>query len=303
MKTREFLFGLVTIAAMVAAHAAKTENHTVYVEDEMSRTVPGFATLIAHRGESVDAPENSLPAYRLACSRGFGFECDVSLSSDKRVITYHNSSIPLVQPDGTRKDTACSAACWESEISRHDITGEKGMEKFREGFSPTHPALLSDVLKLARNGRWIYVETKPGPEIVPYVKAILEKQSVATPENTLFISFNSATVKALKNQMGSYKAYWISPVRRGWSLSDPPKTSDEILAALKECGADGIDLQWDRTIVNERFVRAIRAAGYEFHVWTVDDLAEASTAFSRGVQTVTTNCAKKLLDGYSAARK
>ena len=72
---------------------------------------------------------------------------------------------------------------------------------------------------------------------------------------------------------------------------------------MKECGADGIDLQWDRTIVNERFVRAIRAAGYEFHVWTVDDLAEARTAFSRGVQTVTTNCAKKLLDGYSAARK
>ena len=92
MKTREFLFGLVTIAAMVAALAAKTENHTVYVEDEMSRTVPGFATLIAHRGESVDAPENSLPAYRLACSRGFGFECDVYLSSDKRVPQLVHSS-------------------------------------------------------------------------------------------------------------------------------------------------------------------------------------------------------------------
>lgn len=43
---------------------------------------PAFDTLIAHRGESVDAPENTLPAYRMAVERGFGFECDVYLSSD-----------------------------------------------------------------------------------------------------------------------------------------------------------------------------------------------------------------------------
>lgn len=29
--------------------------------------------LIAHRGESVDAPENTLPAFRTAVARGFGF--------------------------------------------------------------------------------------------------------------------------------------------------------------------------------------------------------------------------------------
>ena len=34
-------------------------------------------TLISHRGESVDAPENTLPACRMAVDRGFGFECDV----------------------------------------------------------------------------------------------------------------------------------------------------------------------------------------------------------------------------------
>ena len=30
---------------------------------------PAFDTLIAHRGESVDAPENTLPAYRMAVDR------------------------------------------------------------------------------------------------------------------------------------------------------------------------------------------------------------------------------------------
>ena len=33
----------------------------------------GYDTLIAHRGESNDAPENTLPAYKMAVERGFGF--------------------------------------------------------------------------------------------------------------------------------------------------------------------------------------------------------------------------------------
>ena len=40
---------------------------------------PAHDTLIAHRGGS-DAPENTLPAFKTAVERGFGFECDVYLS-------------------------------------------------------------------------------------------------------------------------------------------------------------------------------------------------------------------------------
>ena len=47
---------------------------------QLFAAVPGYSTLIAHRGESLDAPENTLPAYRMAVERGFGFECDIYLS-------------------------------------------------------------------------------------------------------------------------------------------------------------------------------------------------------------------------------
>ena len=54
---------------------------------------PDYATFICHRGESDDAPENTLPAYKTAVSRGFGFECDIYLSADKRVFTFHDSTL------------------------------------------------------------------------------------------------------------------------------------------------------------------------------------------------------------------
>ena len=54
---------------------------------------PAYDTLIAHRGESKDAPENTLPAYKMAVDRGFGFECDIYLSSDKRLYTFHDRTL------------------------------------------------------------------------------------------------------------------------------------------------------------------------------------------------------------------
>ena len=54
---------------------------------------PDYATFICHRGESLDAPENTLPAYKTAVDRGFGFECDIYLSADKRVFTFHDGNL------------------------------------------------------------------------------------------------------------------------------------------------------------------------------------------------------------------
>ena len=69
---------------------------------------PAYDTLIAHRGESKDAPENTLPAYRMAVDRGFGFECDIYLSSDKRVFSFHDTNLKRT----TGVDMPCTKASW-----------------------------------------------------------------------------------------------------------------------------------------------------------------------------------------------
>ena len=54
---------------------------------------PAYDTLIAHRGESIDAPENTLPAYRTAVERGFGFECDIYRAKDGKLFTFHDGTL------------------------------------------------------------------------------------------------------------------------------------------------------------------------------------------------------------------
>lgn len=259
--------------------------------------VLGHHNLIAHRGESIDAPENTLPAYKTAVDRDFGFECDVYLSKDGRVFTFHDSD--LKRTSGGASTKKCSEATWD-ELSKIDV-GSWGRWKGSR-FAGTRPALLEEVLSLARDGRKIYVEVKPGPEIVPYIKEIFEKQTKATPENTLFISFNSASCKALKRQMPQYKVYWLTSSRHRRVEGKPAVTVDEILRALRETGADGVDCHYAPDIVTKEMISAVRKAGYEFHVWTIDKLGDAREAVRRGAQTVTTNCAKALADADAAGK-
>lgn len=261
---------------------------------ESFAALPAYDTLIAHRGESLDAPENTLPAYRMAVERGFGFECDIYLSKDGRVFTFHDRNLKRTT-DGANT-SKCGVVTW-SEIEKLDV-GNWGKWKDTK-FKGTRPALLEEVLALARDGRQIYIEIKTGPEIVPHVKKIIDGQTNATPSNVLFITFNRKTCKALKKTMPKYKTLWLVSPKKGSPLAVP----EAVVAKLKELGVDGIDCRYRGNVVTKEYVKAVRDAGFEFHVWTVDDLPTAVEAFKRGAQTVTTNCAKKLLDEYRASLK
>lgn len=264
---------------------------------------PSKTTLIAHRGESEDAPENTLPAYRMAVGRGFGFECDCYLSADNKVFMFHDRN--LKRTTGGASEKTCWEATWE-EIRDLDVGGWGKWAGSK--YSGTKPALLEDVLPLARDGRKIYLEVKnPGVEIVPRIREILSAQNAATPDNLLFISFRANICKALKEQLPDYTVYWLTAYRKGWGIgfwddmTKPLVTTDDILATLRETGADGVDCQYLPDFTTADKIDAVHAAGKSFHAWTIDNLPDALEAFRRGVDTVTTNCAQRLLDEWGAS--
>lgn len=256
---------------------------------------PSRTTLICHCGAPEEAPENTLPGYRIAVERGFGFECDIYLSADKRLFTFHD--VDMRRTTGGVHTQKCVEASWADTVSKANVGGHGRWKGSK--YDPIRPALLEEVLELARDGRYIYVEVKnDDPSWVPYIKDVFARQTNATPKNVLFITFGPRLCAELKRQMPEYKAYWLTPARRGWSVGTEPVTAEYIIESLRKTGADGVDCQYDPEIVTADLVRSVRNAGYEFHVWTIDDYGSMTEAFARGVQTVTTNRAKVLLERY-----
>lgn len=248
------------------------------------------SSLIAHRGESHDAPENTMPAFRLAADRGFGFECDLYLSADGKVFTFHDPD--LRRTTGGKMDKPCVRADWRTEISGLNVAGWGKWKGSK--YDPSRPALLEEVCALARNGRWIYCDVKgEDPAIVPAIAAVLASQRTATPENLLFIAFSRKLCAEFKRLLPRYKVYWLTSGRNASGGKIP---ADKIIATLKRLGADGVDVKYRSEYHDEAFVREIKSAGYSFHVWTVDRAEMAREALARGADTVTTNRAKRLFD-------
>ena len=61
------------------------------------RQSPGTARrpwLVAHRGASAYAPENTVPAFRLAADQGADFvEFDLQLTKDRQIVCLHDNSL------------------------------------------------------------------------------------------------------------------------------------------------------------------------------------------------------------------
>ncbi len=60
----------------------------------MSNTTKHVPLIVAHRGDSANAPENTLAAFRLALENGAdGIELDVMLSADQQLVVIHDDTL------------------------------------------------------------------------------------------------------------------------------------------------------------------------------------------------------------------
>lgn len=109
--------------------------------------------IVAHRGASESAPENTLPAFELALEAGCTvLECDVHLSRDSHVVVIHDATLQRTT-DGAGNVAECN---WNS--LRHLDAGYGA--RFGDRFAGTRLLRLQDVLDLARGRAQVMVEVK-----------------------------------------------------------------------------------------------------------------------------------------------
>ena len=234
---------------------------------------------ISHRGESIDAPENSIPAFKLSLERKTdGMECDVHLTADQKVVVAHDPSTARMGDLNLR-----IADSTFEELLKVNISGVQ--EKYPE----EHIPLLQDTLQYLGSGREYYIELKPGcPALVPAVAEILACAGM-TPEQIVIISFDRELISLSKKNMPQYRALWLNGTPNDM-------TAESLIAELKNMNADGADLYANENVITPDFIRKMHAAGMIVAVWTVDQPGQAKRLIEMGVDAITSNRAAKLRD-------
>ncbi len=84
---------LVVTTAVAACTVATLLFVPRWAAAETKKPAAADATIIAHRGFTFVAPENTLPAFRAALDAGYGFECDVYASKDGVPVIIHDPTV------------------------------------------------------------------------------------------------------------------------------------------------------------------------------------------------------------------
>jgi glycerophosphoryl diester phosphodiesterase len=232
--------------------------------------------IVAHRGASRDAPENTLPAFRLAWEQGAdAIEGDFHLTKDNQIVCIHDRN--------TKKVSSANLVIREStfdELRKLDVGAYRG-KTFKGTVMPT----LAEVFETVPDQKEIYVEIKCGTEIIPVLLAEFKKAKLKK-EQIVVISFDKRVIQEVKTQAPQYKASWLASVKKDKSGNLAPSL-DSILATLKQIKADGFSSHMNN--IDEAFIRRIEQAGYGYHVWTVDDASIANRFKKWGADSITTN--------------
>lgn len=237
--------------------------------------------IIAHRGESQDAPENTLAAVNLAWDRGAtAVEIDIQLTKDNKIVVIHDTDTFRVS--GVKKIIKNSNF---NDLSLLDIGTFKG-EQFRNERIP----LLKDVLKtIPENGKLI-IEIKSNQKILEELKLVLS-QSELNASQIEIIAFNLKTLATAKIIMPQYHMLWLLDLdyyqpRRIFQIN-----KQKIIQKVKKHNFDGVNV-WAGKILNEDFIKTFKKEGLYVYTWTVNEYDKAKLLLEAGIDGITTDKAE-----------
>ena len=227
--------------------------------------------IIAHRGASHDAPENTLASVLLAWEQGAdAVEVDVHLSRDNRVVVIHDADTKRIA--GVKRSVRNLTL---AELQALDCGRWKSAKYAGERLAP-----LEDVIATIPRGKRMLVEIKCGPEIVAHFPPV--------PASVAPISFDLETIAQMKQARPDLDCYWVVGWRRDWKRGGwLPKPASMIERAISN-KLDGLDVGANGPVTGA-FVKKAKAAGLKVYVWTVDSPAKAKQLRAAGVDGIATN--------------
>lgn len=263
--TLSMLFSILSVCA-----SADSEIMSVYSSD---RIPAGSVRMTAHRGFSQIAPENTLPAFRLAGEYGFwGAECDTSPTSDGVWVIMHDDTVDRTT-DGEGNVTELTF----DEINSFTIDYGNNVENYPGTKVPTLTEYL-DVCKKYGMYAVIEINSCSGVESIDGLSSLL----LSREEKDMFIiiSFDKDICARIKQLMPETPVYLL--------IGGAP--NEEFIEGIRFClsnGLDGIDFA---SVWGLPWVLLTQIVGLKTMVWTIDDVETVEKYFLWGVRDFTTNC-------------
>ncbi|MDA7864531.1 glycerophosphodiester phosphodiesterase [bacterium] len=244
------------IGLMAAAIIGIWTIESVRLEDDVE--------IIAHRGASAIAPENTLAAMRQAIDYATDWvEIDVQETSDDQVVVFHDSDF--------MKLAKIDLKIWDAtmaDLAKIDIGSHKD-----PAFSSERVPTLSELLTTCKGKAKVVIELKyygHDKDLEQRVLDIVNAHEMSS--DVMYMSLNLDAVTKMKELNPKCRAGLLMSVLSG-NIQD---TKADFLAV-------------NAMFVNRSFIQRAHASGKEVYVWTINDAVTMSRMIGIGVDGLITD--------------
>ncbi len=239
-----------------------------------------YKGITAHRGNSGEFPENTIPAFESALAMGVDWvELDIFLTKDGKLVVTHDASTGRVGD----KDLVIAGSTYQELLQVDVATGHrKAAGKTLEQCPPQRLPLLEDVLELFTGQRQTRLSIQPKADCVAGAIAIVRKKQAEA-----VVGFNDGNLQFMsqvKELAPAIPVFWDRPA---------DSDIDADIATAKDRGFEALVVN-SKGITAEK-VRKIKAAGLEPGAWTVNDAGTMRHLLAMGIERLYTDFPRDLI--------
>jgi glycerophosphoryl diester phosphodiesterase len=238
--------------------------------------------IVAHRGVTLDAPENTIAAFQRAVELGAdAVELDVRLTADKIPVVYHYYYL--------HENTSVSGAIFNySQAQLRDV----------RVFSANNPAAdegristLEEILAMFSGKIGFEIEIKgPEPESPEIIGAILNRFKDFW-DSFEVTSYHPALLLDIQRVCPGITVDLLFPRSESWMKLDVVQYQALHLARLARARA----VHLHPSQLSAEVVQAVRSGGVEIHAWDVNDESSLEIVAEYGIPRICTDDFKQAL--------
>ena len=238
----------------------------------------GPAEIIAHRGYSGRAPENTLAAIRAALDAGAdAVEFDLHTTADGVPVLLHDETL----------DRTTDRSGPVAEVELAGLAGADAGSWFSADFAGEPVPPLADALALlADESVAIYPEVKRTGRKEDLHAVVEATRAAGVEARTIYISIDWEALDEIRR---------FDPSARIGYVVERPGRADEALERATGDPAALLDFDYRILLALPAYAERAHAAGVPLAVWTVNTARHARAVLDLGVPRITTNEVEALL--------
>ncbi len=249
--------------------------------------IAGRIRSMAHRGDLHNAPENTIPGFKLAIATGIdSCEFDVQRTKDGVLVLSHDETLSRASAGAC---TAKIADMTFDEVRKVDVGAYMG-DKWKGTQVPT----LDETLDLFKNSGCIpIIEIKVFGTERQIADSIIAHDMV---KQCAIVSFNHESIRRMQEYCPGIYAYRNGGSRNG--MTDEQYVQ-WFIDSQKDCPYKVANPAWG-DMKNVNTVKLLKAAGFTVSTWIIDDPKLINDLLDAGIDTMTTNRPAVMVEVFKA---